>query len=173
MGFAASWSPDCIPSVAIWPVLPIGQQLPGHTVRIAAALTLLSHPDATTVEESTMADAIRLSRAYIPHAVAALSRVHGNVGSTQPAIEVLSWLTQRKASTFTLREVHRALRGRTWVTSANDIRDALRMLDDHGHLRPVEESRESSRAGRKAERYELRPMYLADVMSGVIADSGS
>jgi hypothetical protein len=138
-----------------------GSKLPGQAVKIAAAVTLLENPKAAVVEESTMADAIRLVTAYIPHAVATLSQIHGHGADTTHAVEVLTWLTQNKAPTFSVRDVYRALRGRSWVTSANDVQDVLAVLDDYGHVRPVEEPREPGKPGRPSKQYELHPTHLA------------
>ncbi len=138
-----------------------GSKLPGQVVRIAAALTLLGDPEATVVEAPTLADAARLGRAYIGHAMATLAQIHNNAGSAQPAIEVLGWVTQQKAPTFSLRDVHRALRGRSWATDADAVRDALATLVDYGHVRAVEEPREG-KAGRPSQRYELHPCHLVE-----------
>lgn len=151
-----------------------GSKLPGTSVRIAAALELLADAGLGVdvpgeISEEVMADAIRLATAYIPHALAAFSRIHGRDNHLQAARDVLAWLCRKPQAEFTLNAVHQGLRGRAWVTRADDIRDALRVLADYGHVRLVEEPREPGKSGRPTELFELHPMYVTAAMPGTAA----
>lgn len=135
-----------------------GSKLPGQVVKIAAALTLLADPAATEVQEYMMANAVRLGRGFIPHALATLAQIHDATGGTQPAMDVLSWLMQKKVKKFTVRQAHQGLRGRAWVKKSEDVQEALRVLEEFGHVRSVDEPQEKK--GRPSKWYELHPSHL-------------
>lgn len=138
-----------------------GSKLPGTVVRIAAALTLLSDPSRSGIDEPTMAAAIKLGEAYIGHAQAAFAAIHSADDSRAHAREVLGWLCKHGRSYVSLRDIHRALRGRAWIEKADDLRAPVAILIDHGHLRPAADDRESGQPGRPSERYALHPSHLA------------
>jgi replicative DNA helicase len=137
-----------------------GSKLPGLVVRIAAALTVLADPTATDISGAVLGDAIRLGRGYIDHARAAFGMIHGRDDALHRAREVLGWLTHNGEPVVTLRDIHRALRGRAWVTSAVDVRAALDTLAEYGHVRRVREDRPPGQPGRPSEQYQLHPNHL-------------
>ncbi len=136
-----------------------GSKLPGTVVRIAAALTLLADPYRTSIDETTMANAIRLGEAYTSHAQAAFATIHAADDNLANARGVLDWLRKNTQQTFTLRDVYRALRGRAWIEKADDLRPVLAVLVEHGHIRALTDDRSHGEAGRPSERYELHPSH--------------
>ncbi len=131
-------------------------------MRIAAALTLLDNPTAEEIGQVTMDNAIRLGRAYTSHALAAFATIHAADDRLGHAREVLGWLRKNHQPVVALREVYRALRGRTWVESADNVRATLGVLTERGHVRPLAEQREPGKAGRPSESYQLHPNHLKD-----------
>lgn len=57
----------------------------------------------------------------------------------QRAEDALRWVRRRHqpGDTFSLREMHQGIRGRAWVDTADDVKDALRQLAADGHVRVV------------------------------------
>ena len=137
-------------SLADW-----GSKLPGAVVRIAAALTLLTDAHADTVNADTMADAIRLGRAYVAHALAAFGSMNGRDDELRRADEVLGWLRRHRKPEFSVRDVHTALQGRVWVNGADDVKAAVETLIEYGHVREVE--KKTTGRGRPSQKYELNP----------------
>ena len=137
-----------------------GSKLPGQVVRIAAALTLLRNPAATQIDGTTMADAVRLGQAFIPHALAAFSQIHEYAGGAAHSAEILSWLIQKKMTSFTTREVCRGLHGRSWAAGTDTIENGLNVLAEFGHIRVIEQ--DENKRGRPTKQYELHPKYLND-----------
>jgi len=111
-------------------------KLPGAIARIAGALTLLEDPNAQTITAATMRNAVDLGRAYAHHATAAFSLVHGDDRRTR-AREVLAWIARHGGET-TVRDLHRGMQGRAWVTTKDDLTDPVELLVDQGHARLVQ-----------------------------------
>jgi hypothetical protein len=105
-----------------------GSKLPGTIARIAAALALLADPTRATIDADTMRDAVRVGEAYIPHALAAFGVIHASDDRLDRARQVLAWLRKNGQPTVKLRDLHRALQGRAWVDSADDVRAAVAVL---------------------------------------------
>lgn len=138
-------------------------KLSGGAVRIAAALTLLGDPDAIEINAATMADAIRIARAYISHTIAAFGMIRPNAELFSQAKQVLAimrrlYKEQDDRSTVTRREVHRKLRDRAWVESRDSLDGPLRVLVEYGHIRQL--AHPAGKPGRPPEVYELHPCHL-------------
>ena len=142
-----------------------GSKLPGTAVRIAAALTLLTDPHATVINAETMAGAIRLAIAYIPHAAAVLDNIRGHSDGLDHTRDTLSTILRNHWTTFSQRDIHRALAGSSWVKDATKqadvIADELDKLTDLGHIRPLPDEHDGP--GRKpSPRYEVNPTHIKD-----------
>jgi hypothetical protein len=142
-----------------------GAKLPGTTVRIAAAFTLLADAEAVTVGRDVMADAIRLAKAYIPHAVSVLDTIRGQGDANARARDVLAVIQRHHWSTFSLRDVARQLANTGWVKdergkAADVVAEELETLIELGHIRLLPEEQRVG-AGRKASpRFEVNPIHL-------------
>jgi hypothetical protein len=142
-------------------------KLPGGAVRIAAALTLLNNPDATEINDTTMANAIRIATAYISHTIAAFGMIRPNAELFSQTKQVLAIMRRlcvegqdKKENTVTRREVHRKLRDRAWVESSESLDGPLRVLIEYGHIR--KRPQPAGQPGRPSETYELNPCYLPE-----------
>lgn len=143
------------------PVADWASKLPGATARIAAALTLLEDPENDRIGEHVMDCAVVLAKWYCRHALKAFGAIHSTDGSQDHASQVLQWLVHKGARVVTVREVHKSLSGRQWVKSAAEIKAALALLAEHGHIRLDTEP------SGKSQRYEMHPAYLVpDVEHG-------
>jgi replicative DNA helicase len=137
-----------------------GSKLPGTIARIAASLALLADPNRTSIDAATMQNAVDLGQAYISHALAAFAVIHAPDDRLERARQTLAWLRKHGQQVVTLRELHRALQGRAWVDSADDVRGALAVLAQHGYIRLLPDQRQPGQPGRPVERYELHPDCL-------------
>jgi hypothetical protein len=146
-------------SVADWM-----NKLPGGAVRIAAALTLIGDPDATEIEALTMANAIRIAKAYISHTIAAFGMIRPNSELHAQAKQVLAVIrrlaTEAGTGLATRREVHQKLRDRSWAETSDTLDAPLGLLIEYGHVRPVELPK--GKPGRPSPAYELHPSYLPE-----------
>lgn len=137
-------------------------KLVGTTARIAAALTLLADPASTVVAAETVADAVRLGRAYVSHAIAAFGLTRPNGETFSRARQVLG--TIRKLADHegrvTERDVHRKLADRAWVENAETLQPLLELLAEFGHIRRHDGKRPAG--GRPSPFVELHPDHLAD-----------
>lgn len=123
------------------------KKLEGAVYRIAALLHLASgaHPQEL-ISVDTMLNAIRIGEWAIPHARAVLSHTAaasghaGGVETEQACQHVLGWIRRKGRTEFTVRDVHSALKSRTWVKQggADSIRIALVELARRGYLTSVE-----------------------------------
>jgi hypothetical protein len=114
-------------------------KLAGATCRIAALLHLAEHLRdgwAQPIRFNTFAAAIRLADYLIEHARAVFDLM-----GTDPRIDdarwLLDWVGRTDRTQFSRRDAHRAApRGR--FAKATDLEPALRLLEEHGHLRRVD-----------------------------------
>jgi hypothetical protein len=137
-----------------------GSKLPGTIARIAGALALLADPNRTSIDVTTMQNAVALGEGYIGHALAAFAAIHAPDDRLERARQTLAWLRKHGSPVVTLRDIHRALQGRAWVDSADDVRGALAVLGQHGYVRLLPDERQPGQPGRPVERYELHPECL-------------
>jgi hypothetical protein len=112
----------------------------GFAARIAAALTLLSDPTANSITGAVMADAIRLTKAYAEHVVAAFGAIAGRDDALAQAQEVADWLKAHGQPVVKLTELRTSLKNRTWAkgNAAQTIGGALVVLAEHGYVRMSE-----------------------------------
>lgn len=134
-------------------------KLPGTVVRIAGALTLIGDRHATEIEARVLSSAVQLGEAYIDHALLAFSAMAKGGGVLDRAKELLEVLSDHELVRFTTREAQKMVRGRAWVAGVADVRQALELLEDYGHVRKVEPERQRGQAGRPSEQWELHPHH--------------
>lgn len=136
-------------------------KLVGNTLRISGLLCrasvirchdFLDIPEPLVVNETTMANAIRLGKYYLNHAQAAFSTLPVNA-MCQQARKILDAITEKELKKFDRREVMRMCR--TFRTVA-EIQPVLDFLEDYGYI--AVKQQEQFRTGRPPlPTYEVNP----------------
>ncbi|MFI9552359.1 YfjI family protein [Nonomuraea endophytica] len=137
-------------------------KLAGHTARLAGLLHLAEHRMSglrKAISQDTMNKAIRLSRYFVDHALAAFGVMRANP-LREDALAVLGWITKGRRTEFTSREVHRGHQRR--FDTAEEVTRVLSMLEGFGYLRAIETP---STGGRKSLRYVVNPLILDDTVT--------
>ncbi|WP_371405262.1 YfjI family protein [Kribbella sp. NBC_00662] len=137
-------------------------KLAGAVVRVAGLLHV-AHTFVTGYAQPITADTIRgaeqVGRYYLDHALA----VYDLMGRSDPDLDdaraVLDWIRKHHLETFSRRDALRGNRGR--FASVKDIKPALELLTDHGHIRP-QPTPVSSKGGRPSDTYEVHPSVHND-----------
>lgn len=134
-------------------------KLPGALVRIAALLTLYANPNAQTVGQRGMAEALGLAPYLVGQAQNAFDAINGRHARSGRLRAVVAWLRRKKISEFTIRQIRRDLGGQEWAKDVDNVRDAVEDLEELGWVRLKErDAGTPSRAGRPpSERYEVNP----------------
>lgn len=138
-------------------------KLPGGTVRIAAALTLLEDPNSVEIRGTVMADAVRIGTAYISHAIAAFGMTRPNAETYAQAKQVLAVIRRLASDTGSAsrRDIHQKIRDRAWVETADSLERPLAVLTEYGHIRLA--PKPEGKPGRPSDIYELNPELLAEI----------
>jgi replicative DNA helicase len=137
-------------------------KLAGATCRVAALLHLAEHLRdgwAHPIGANTLAGAIRLADYLVEHARAVFDLM-GADPRVGDARWLLDWISRTDQVQFSRRDAHQAARGR--FPKATDLEPALRLLEEHGHLRRVdpEPSRDPHGRGRPASpRFVVNPLH--------------
>ena len=136
-------------------------KLAGQTARLAAVLHVAANwtggygASLLAIDDATVERAVALARYYRAHAL----RVFGLMGELpeqRRAVAILGWLAltrHRTSRELTVREVHRS-RGKG--TTADQVRVALQLLEEHGYVR-VERLPRTGSGGRASERVHVHP----------------
>ncbi len=129
-------------------------KLAGAVARISGLLHLAEHLRdgwARPVGPATVMGALVIADYLIEHALAAL----GCMGTDddpdsdlKSARYVLDWLRRHEVEAFTVRDLFSALPRGTFA-KVDDLRPALEMLQEHGHIRPQPVKTAKGRPGRK------------------------
>jgi hypothetical protein len=133
-------------------------KLAGQTARIAACLHAASEWTSGvtanhSIDLSTVTAAIEIARYFHRHALIAFGLM-GELPEQRRAASILSWLRDRDPDVpVTVRDVHRS-RGKG--TSAEQVKTALQLLEQHGYVR-LERQPISPRGGRPSERVHVNP----------------
>jgi replicative DNA helicase len=125
-------------------------KLAGQTARLAACLHASEHWSNgtamnTTIDADTVARAVELARYFHAHALVVFGLM-GELPEQRRAQTILRWLKGRgddELAALTVRDVHRS-RGRG--TTAEQVRTALRLLEDHGYVQ-LERQKPAKQAG--------------------------
>jgi hypothetical protein len=140
-------------------------KLDGQTVRLAGLLAWAANPRAESVNLAAATRGITLARYFIPHAL----RTFGEIGLREDLRGAAHCLTailkaRPKGGTWadwpamvTTRDVQRGL-GKKGPQTAEEVRASLAILEGHGYLRSVPDTKEGR--GRKTDRYEVNPYAL-------------
>jgi hypothetical protein len=99
-----------------------------------------------------------LGRYFIAHAQAAYGSMGAN-SDTAGADHLLGWIKRTQPATFTKRDAHQENRGR--FPRADELSAPLTLLEEHHHIRKVEEEPSENGPGRKPSPiYEVNPLVL-------------
>jgi replicative DNA helicase len=129
-------------------------KLHGHVARIAALLHLVEHGAAGLREPlsaATVTAAGEIGRWAIPHALAAyaLLGAHRDMSDAQ---RLLRWLRRQERPLVTVRDAQQSLKP---AFTAESVRAAFDVLEEHGWVRRVPDERSGS--GPRSEWYETHP----------------
>jgi replicative DNA helicase len=136
-------------------------KLSGQTARLAAVLHCAARwtggygANALVIDEATVERAIALARYYRAHALSVFGLM-GELPMQTLAVRILHWLSTRdelERDTLTVRDVHRS---RGTGTTAEQVRVALRLLEEHGFVR-LARMPAGPGGGRPSERVHVNP----------------
>jgi hypothetical protein len=135
-------------------------KLAGQTARLAACLHAAAEwTSGSTVKTTIACDhvvaAVQLARYFRAHALAVFGLM-GELPDQRRAHTILRWLrgrTNDELATLTVRDVHRS---RGAGTTAEQVKAALALLEQHGYLQ-LERQQAGKLGGRPSERVHLNP----------------
>lgn len=107
-----------------------GGKLAGATVRLAGLLHLVDNPIDEPVSDKTMERAWSIASYFSDHALIAFRQV-GITGETD-ARKVLDYLHREKPESFTVRDLHNALKGSRRFREVAAVLTALGVLEEKG-----------------------------------------
>ena len=116
-----------------------GSKYTGAVVRIAGLLHLAEHLRdgwSKPVAADTLTRAAAIGEYYAAHALGAFDDM-GADQHTRNARTILTWIERGAVTTFTKREVFRALKS-SQIPTAADFDAPLGVLEAHGYLRPLD-----------------------------------
>lgn len=143
VGYLDEIEPRLRPDGDLYGIRDWAAKLAGAAVRIAGLLHVAEHLKdgygEKPIAESTMARAITIASYYAEHALAAFGVMSAHP-SVRLAYDILAWRRPPDGpvsgdARFTQRDAHRKFEGR--VRGVGEIAAALRLLEDHGYIRPV------------------------------------
>jgi len=135
-------------------------KLAGQTARLAAVLHAADHWSAGTgaaavvIDESTVERAIALARYYRTHALAVFGLI-GELPEQRRAQSILGWLRTRSPEELEVLTIRDVQRSRGTGTKVENVRVALRLLEEHGYVRL--ERPMAGKRGRPPERVLVHP----------------
>lgn len=136
-------------------------KLAGATLRIAALLHMAtvipsqnSHNSPKEISVATLGDALTIARYLLAHARAAFQEM-GSDPAIAHALRALTWIEQHEIREFTKRDLFEGIKRST--SKADDLDPVLKVLCDHGYIRPIEASDRSGPGRRPSQRYEVHP----------------
>jgi hypothetical protein len=109
-------------------------KLRASVLRIAALLHHANHNPNTTIDPTTMNNAIEIGNYYLEHARHIADR-WGTDNNIKQARHILDWFTRINTDTFTVRDLYSTNR-RTFPTG-DDTRQPLELLHERGWIRPL------------------------------------
>ena len=109
-------------------------KLRASVLRIAALLHHANHNPNTTIDPTTMTNAIQIGDYYLEHARHIADR-WGTDNNIKQARHILDWFTRINTDTFTVRDLYSTNR-RTFPTG-DDTRQPLELLHERGWIRPL------------------------------------
>ena len=159
------------------PITDWASKLAGHVVRIAALLHL-AHTFTTgyagPITADTMRAAERVGRYYLDHALAVYDLMGRSDPDLDDARDVLAWITKfcdrTGRDTFARRDALRGLQSNRFPT-AEDLEPALKLLTEHGHIRP-KAAEKTSKGGRPSAHLRGTPARPHDHRRGPMTQGG-
>lgn len=136
-------------------------KLPGQIIRIAACLTLFTNHAAMEIEANTMADAVAMAPYLVAHARRAMADMDATTqGGHRPLLDILGWLKLhvKQGATVTVRQVWQGLKGRSWASDVETMKNAMAELEELGWIAEVPAEHVPGKRGRKpSPKFELHP----------------
>jgi len=108
----------------------------------------------------TLADAIRIGRYLLAHAQRAYELM-GADPDVERAQFVLTWLRAHQKSTFTIRELYQATKGR--FKKVVDLVPILNVLAEHGFIRPAVSVLHPGPGRKPSPRYDVNPLAHSQI----------
>ncbi|WP_112134481.1 YfjI family protein [Glycomyces dulcitolivorans] len=139
------------------PILSWASKWTGAVVRIAALLHLAEHGYVgryEPIEADTIDAAAIIGHYYAEHALAVWAYM-GATADAAPAGLLLDWLKVNAEPGMKLRDIYRGVRGRVCLGTAEKVRAALAVLEDHGYIRQLPAP--AGKPGRPSPRYDFHP----------------
>jgi len=141
-----------------------GSKLPGAVLRMAGLLhlaqnALCAEKREEPIKEQTMEDAISLGDFFTSH-VLRINEVYGGTSESRMTQRILNRIKFGDMKSFIQRDLYRVL-----GTKNEDIIKPLKLLQEKGYIRLVENQKEKSKssAGRKpSPEWEVNPLFLED-----------
>lgn len=130
--------PRLAPGGAWGHVVDWGSKYTGAVVRLAGLIHLAEHLRdgwGKPVTAETVERAALLGEYYAAHALAAFDDM-GTDKTTRYARHVLAWIERTASTTFTKKELYRAVRSQ--IPTAADLDPVLSLLEIHGYLRQLD-----------------------------------
>lgn len=138
-----------------------GGKLDGAVARITGILHAAKRGarlDEWEIEPETMRAAIEIGEYFKAHALAAFDMMGAN-----PAVDdaryVLALIQRREWKSFSVRDVHQALRGR--FKSPQDTHPALDILEEYGYVQGVDIPQREGRGRKPSPSYNVNPHCLS------------
>lgn len=158
-GFRRRLEPRLLPAAEdLFELSDWAGKLPGNVARIAGLLHLAEYGWAGAgrlVSGPAMEVAVGIGEYLIPHAQAAISEA---ARDSSRASAVLRWLRAGSVSEVSVRDVQRKLGGGGRFPDVVAVEGALRVLEDHGHLREMPQPAAGPQGGRsRSPRFEVHP----------------
>ncbi|CAM3313683.1 DUF3987 domain-containing protein [Stackebrandtia soli] len=139
------------------PILSWANKWTGAILRIAGLLHIARNLDTgwrgTPIDEDTIDAASIIGHYYADHALATWT--HMATGASGHATKVLAWLQRHGQAEVTRRDIHRSMCRQLTI---DELTNALRILDAHGHIRI--EHPPAGRGRRPAPRIHLHPSHI-------------
>ena len=164
--FKAWVEPQLGPYGAMHHMSDWANKLPGGVLRVAGLLHMAtvgvyaphnSHNSQNTIDEATIARAIRFANYFIPHAQAAYAEI-GADPSVEGARLVLRWVEKFDVRQFTKRQCYQGVKGT--LKRADDLDPVLTLLCDHGYLREVETADRGGPGRKPSAIYDVNPIVF-------------
>jgi putative DNA primase/helicase len=138
-------------------------KLPGNVARLAGLLHLASNAtridqigDNLIVQAESVLRAITLGDFLKAHAIKVFQS-----NSLDPAQRlaraIADWISDREQNSFSRRDCHHRFQKR--ISSAKNLLPSLRLLEDRGYIRSIEQKMSPS-GGRPSEIWEVNPQFL-------------
>ena len=143
LAFARYVEEEMRPGASFEHVTDWAGKAPGVAARIAAVLHGIVHahgrPWEHEITAGTMGDALAIMAVAARHSVAALQMM-GASPTISAARDVWAWIVRGQIPSLTVRDVHRALRGR--FARAAQAREAIDVLAERGYVEVIEPPRD-------------------------------